>query len=227
MAAVQKPIMVVKKDKSGYNYKYVSEAELLSKITAPMQRNNITLETHIKPGTLHVEPYTTEKNRVLKDGTVLVEKVNEVLVYGEMEYHFVNNLNPEERIIIPWFFVGQQADASQAFGSALSYSKRYFLLNFFNAARDDDPEQYRARQKEAELQEERSVTEALIEQIDSYIQGYLQSNPKDNAKIGSFLKKHIKIDGKPDTNYFAIQSSAEAASLYAILKETFTNKEEQ
>ena len=55
-----------------------------------------------------------------------------------MLYVWVNAEKPDDRIEVPWQLFGQQDDPSKAFGSALTYSERYFLLKFFSIATDDD-----------------------------------------------------------------------------------------
>ena len=73
-----------------------------------------------------VRPINYTKKRVLKDGTIFEEPINEFIVTAELEMEWVNNENPEEKIVVPWGFVGHQSDASQALGSGLTYASRYF-----------------------------------------------------------------------------------------------------
>lgn len=226
VALMRKKVEVLKKDRSGYGYRYPSKEEILIKIFGLMESQNVSLIPQVVPGTTSVEPYHYIKTKATKAGELYEEHVNEVLVRGDMEFHWVNNLNPQERIIVPWYFVGQQADASQSFGSGLSYASRYFLLEYFNCARDDDPDRLRAKQKESEQQQEKAITDALIEQIDSHIQSYLASHPKDKKKIGDFLKLHIKVGGRASTNYFEIADSVMASNLLNELKRSFIIEED-
>lgn len=54
--------------------------------------------------------------------------------------------------------VGQQADASQSFGSGLTYVYRYFPLKHFGVSTvEDDPDNWRAKQREAEEAENRAI----------------------------------------------------------------------
>ena len=44
-----------------YGYKYVTDDELLAKITVGMDKYGVSLVPNIVPGTLRVEPYTYKK----------------------------------------------------------------------------------------------------------------------------------------------------------------------
>lgn len=134
LAKIRKQVEVIQKNKAGYGYKYVSEDEILAKITVFMDKYNLSLLPSIERGTTTVAPYTYKKTKSTKSGEIYEENNNEVLVSADMTWSWVNNDNPEERVTVPWSLVGQQSDASQAFGSGLTYSNRYFLLKFFNIA---------------------------------------------------------------------------------------------
>ncbi len=141
LAKIRKPVEIIQKNKSGYGYRYVTEDLILAKITSLMDKLGVSLVPNIVAGSTMVSPYSYAKTKAAKNGDVYQEQVNEILVKADMEWHWVNNENPEDRIIVPWTLVGQQRDASQAFGSGLSYSSRYFMLKYFNVATsDDDPD---------------------------------------------------------------------------------------
>ena len=152
LAKIRKQVEVVQKNKSGYGYKYVTDDELLAKITVGMDKYGVSLVPNIVPGTLKVEPYTYKKTKreKQKDGNYATyeETVNEFTAVCDMSYVWVNNDNPEETVTVSWSMVGQQSDASQCLGSGLTYSMRYFLLKYFNVATpDDDPDNWRSKQK--------------------------------------------------------------------------------
>ena len=109
--------------------------------------------------------------------------------------------NLEERIIVPWFSVGQQADASQAFGSCLSYSSRYFKLVYFNVATTkDDPDSWRSKQKEAEDREQREIAKAIIQQVDVMVNNHLKEHSEDRDAVIEIIKKYAKEKGTPSEN---------------------------
>ncbi len=217
LAKIRKPVEVLQKNKQGFGYRYVTEDVILSKITGLMDKYQVSLIPNILYGTTKVEPYTYSKTKSTKDGKIYEEKVNEILVTCDMDWQWVNNDNPEDRIVIPWTAVGQQADASQALGSGLSYSSRYFLLKFFNVATsDEDPDNWRKLQKEAEEAEEKEISAKIIEKIHSIVMAHLEKNPDDKTKVISLTKKYAKTkDGKASGDYNNIVRSADAAALLA------------
>lgn len=73
--------------------------------------------------------------------------------------------------------VGQQGDASQAFGSGLTYANRYFMLKFFQIATpDDDPDNWRSKKEEAEQEAEMAIVRPIITKIDDHVKTYLNAN---------------------------------------------------
>ena len=97
-----------------------------------------------------------------------------------------------ECIEIPWAMVGQQADASQAFGSGLTYANRYFLLKHFQVSTsNDDPDNWRSKQQEAEDEQNAMVCEAIIEQIDDATQAYLAAHKDDRKSVHTFFSEYV------------------------------------
>ena len=143
-------------------------------------------------GLLRWNRITTSKQNH-KDGKPIEEHVNEIIVRAEMDWIWVNDENPDDRVVVPWILVGSQSDASQGFGSALTYASRYFLLKYFNVATsDDDPDEYRRRQREAEEEENRLVSEKLVEQIHQMVLDYLGAHPDEKQKIATITKKYVR-----------------------------------
>ena len=118
LAKVRKAVEVIEKNASGYGYKYVSEDEILAKVTGVMDKMHLTLIPSIVPGTFKVDPYVYEKTKLIK-GEPHVETVSEIMTQSDMVFTWINDDNPEEKIEIPWAMVGHQADGSQGFGTAL------------------------------------------------------------------------------------------------------------
>lgn len=206
MARIRKSVEVLKKDKAAFNYDYVSDEQILAHITSFMNKLHVSLVPEIVPGTAEVLPIHYIKQDFNKVTKQMYDKdVNEIIVRHEMRWHWVNDENPEERITVPWFSVGQQADASQAFGSGLSYSSRYFKLIYFNiATTKDDPDNWRSKQKEAEQKEQREIAAAIILQVDAAVNGHLRDYPDDRDIIIEIIKKYAREKGKPSANYNAI-----------------------
>lgn len=228
LAKIRKPVEVIKKNRKGYGYTYVDEEEILSKITGLMGKYSVSLVPNITHGSAKVEPYHYVKTKTTKDGKTYEEHVNEVMVRADMDWIWVNDENPADRVVVPWFFVGSQSDASQAFGSALTYASRYFLLKYFNVATsDDDPDNWRSRQREAESEEDRLIAGKIVEQIHSLVTTYLNDNPGDKPKVIALTKKYVCENGKPSANYYAIETSAAASELLEALKAEFSNTKKE
>lgn len=220
LAKIRKQVEVVQKNKSGYGYKYVTDDELLAKITAGMDKYGVSLIPNIVPDTLEVQPYSYKKTKKEKQNGQFVtyeENVNEFITTSDMEYIWVNNESPEDRVVVNWSMVGQQSDASQCLGSGLTYSMRYFLLKYFNVATpDDDPDAWRSKQKAAEVAEDKAVAEQIIAVLDTEIKSFLADNPKKAADVKNLVSKYTK-----NGNYFAITESTLAAKLLDDFKANF------
>lgn len=220
LAKIGERVDVIKKNKTGYGYSYVTEDLILAKIKGLMSKLGVSLIPSIVPGTTSVNPYAYKKTKVLKTGAVLEENVSEILVSADTQWTWVNNDNPDDRIVVPWSLVGQQSDASQAFGSGLTYSSRYFLLKYFNiATSEDDPDSWRAVQREAEEAEKRAVTKEIIAQVHALATTQMETNPDDRDKVAAIVKKYARDKAnKPTPNYNLITDPDVAAKLLEDLR---------
>jgi len=146
LAQIREMVEVMQRNSKAYGYSYVSDVDLLAKISVGMKEHHVSLIPQIVPGTTVVDKYEYTKTKSGK-----TEPVYEILTKAEMLFTWVNDDKPEEKIEIPWVLVGQQSDGSQAFGSGLTYSYRYFLLKYFGVATpNDDPDNWRSKQRAAE-----------------------------------------------------------------------------
>lgn len=234
LAGIRKMVEVIRKNKSGFNYKYVSEDEILARVTAGMDKYHVLLYPGIVPQTAAVTPYNYTKIKNAKDGKKIEESVNEVLVKADMTFTWINLDNPEDTLVVPWVIVGQQSDASQAVGSGLSYLHRYFLLKFFQIATpDDDPDNWRSKKLQAAEEEERAVVSAMIDEIDELVSNHLnaiqdEEQLKDTrAKLTDVIKKHVKDNkGKPSGNYRIVTNAKIATDVLEAVKKFVGGKEE-
>lgn len=173
LAKVREQVEVLRKNKSGYGYTYVSEDEILAKIQVFMKKYHLSLIPNIVGGTTKVEPYPYKKTKTTKSGEFYEENVNEVLVSADMTWTWINDDCPEEKVVVGWTLVGQQSDASQAFGSGLTYADRYFLLKYFNiATTNDDPDSHRSKQKAAEAAEDKMIAEQIMQKFDDTVKTF-------------------------------------------------------
>lgn len=221
LAKIRKQVEVIQRNKKGYGYTYVSEDEILAKISGFMDKYSLSLFPSVIHSSAVVTPYHTKKTKSTNKGEIYEENVNEVLVSADMVFTWVNNENPNERVDVPWILVGHQSDGSQSFGSGLSYAMRYFLLKFFNIATpDDDPDKWRSKQKAAGAAEDKMIAEEIIASFDTMVKEFLASNQDKTEEVKKFVAKYVK-----GGNYFAITESVLASKLLADFKETFKIKE--
>ena len=217
LARIRQSVEVMKRDTKAYGYTYTKEESILAKVTAYMKKYDLSLIPGIVPGTTKVSPFCYKKTKTTQKGDIYEENVNEVLVNSDMTWTWVNNESPEESIVVPWAMVGQQSDASQSFGSGLTYSSRYFLLKFFNiATSNDDPDAYRAKQKEAELEEDREIAEKIIEQVDRLAKEIALGDSAKGEAVLKVVQKYVK-----NGDYHKIKEPLVATKLLEDIKTTF------
>lgn len=229
LAMIRKAVEVLQKNAAGYGYKYVSEDVILAKVTGIMDKHHLSLIPEIVPGTTVVMPYHYVETKVQKNGTPIEKQSNEVIVKADMVYRWVNNDNPTEQVVVPWTTVGQQADASQAFGSGLSYSSRYFLLKYFSCATtEDDPDNWRSRQQEARNAEELAVTKEIVAQINAKVTKYVDEHKDERDAVIETIKS-IAVDknGKATGNYNLIVDPQVASRLLEELNKKFFHEKEE
>lgn len=116
------------KDTQSYGYSYVSGNQILSKIKDKMNELNLVLLPSTQVGEHHTHAYKTAKGKDTID----------FVVKGEMSYTWINGDEPSERETVSWAYYGQQDDISKAYGSALTFSERYFLLKCLGLNTDED-----------------------------------------------------------------------------------------
>ena len=223
IAKIREMVEALQKNKSGYGYKYVSEDEILAKVTAGLKKYNIDAYPRIKEGTTEVIPYSVKKNKILKDGSIIEDITNDIIVSADMEFEWINLDNPEERYVVPWSLVGQQGDASQAFGSGLTYCTRYFFLKFFKSSTlESDPDQWRSKQQEAMNAEEKEVAQEIIKRVDEICQA--NTNEKNKDGLIKLVKGIVKKNGKASADYSVVDDPAVATKLLEEVKKYFNIK---
>lgn len=224
LAKIRKTVEVLQKNRDGYNFKYVAEDVILSKITGGMDRLGVSLVPGVVPGTLHVVPYSYEKvkwDRNLKQN--VQETVNDIIVTADTTYTWVNNDRPEETIVVPWGLVGQQSDASQSFGSGLSYTFRYFLLKYFDVATvEDDPDNWRSKQLAAEEAEKRAICKQILARLDESVRAFLAQNKDKSADVKRFVSQYVK-----DGAYMEIKEPGLASRVLDAFLEQYVKNDDK
>lgn len=64
LAKVRKQVEVIQKNRSGYGYKYVTEDEILAKVSVFMHKYGLSLIPNIRRDSTVVSPYTYKKTKV-------------------------------------------------------------------------------------------------------------------------------------------------------------------
>jgi len=128
LVAIRKDIDVFVKNGKSYGYDYVTGSQILHKIKNNMDELQVILMPKMGEHKTWQYSYKNQKGREITD----------FVIEGDGFYEWINAEKPEERETIPWKFFGQQDDVSKAYGSALTYSERYFLLKFFGIPTDED-----------------------------------------------------------------------------------------
>lgn len=119
---IRRAMPYFQKDTQGYGYKYVSGCAVLETFRKIADELKVLLILNVIKGTLT----QVDKNRAIE---------------LDIEFKFINVEDQKETLSVPFKAYGEQTDSSKAFGSALTYAERYFLLKFFNVPTDvDDPD---------------------------------------------------------------------------------------
>lgn len=220
LAKIRKMTEVIQKNKKGFNYKYTTIDEILARVTAGMDKYGVSLIPMFVAGTEEVTPNIYTKIKYDKAGAKLEETVVENIAHARMEYKWVNNENPEDTIIVPWFIVGSQGDPAQALGSGLTYGLRQFLTQYFQIATpEQDVDYWRSVQAETELKEETEAAEAIIENVHKLVSGHIETFPDSRKEILDIVKKYTKeANGKATANYYDIKTPDVASKLLEEVK---------
>lgn len=207
LAKIRKPVEVLSKNRTGYNYKYVSDDIILSKLTGLMDKYGVSLIPVVVPQTTQVTFYPHTDVKIDKAGKRIEKVTNDVLVQADLMYRWIDD-ETGETLEVPWTLVGQQADVSQAFGSGMTYCRRYFLLHYFAVSTvEDDPDSWRSRQQKAEVEE-------TISRIHVLVTSYVAMHPDERKEISEIIHKYTgDVNGKPNYNYNTITNAAVADKL--------------
>lgn len=222
LAKIRKLVDIVAKDMSGYGYKYADINEILAKVKTGMEKYGVSLIPKIVPGTATVQQNVVVEKKIDKTGKEVEKVTTEMLVQSQMVFVWVNDDDLNDVIEVPWFLVGAQSDPSQAFGSALTYCTRYFMLDFFQIAQDNDVDAYRSKQKEAAQAEDVETASAIIKLLDTEIRTFIGSNPDAAPEVKKLCARFAK-DGK----YTAIKEPALAGKLLEEFRKQFINTNEE
>ena len=130
LLTIQKKINGLGKDKSTYNYKYVTGDKLLGEIKPMMNELGLILKQEV----LSIENTRQDYELVGKDG--VIKHKAEILSKVDMRFTWIDCATGETDVNL--FGANGQNDWEKGLGSALTYAERYFLLKYFHIATDED-----------------------------------------------------------------------------------------
>lgn len=191
---LKKIVNIMQKDAEGHGYNYVTEESILLKINDKMIELGLKLTPKFKDNTLHSEVVNYKNSKG--------QEKTDILVTSEMQFIWKDIYSKEEEVI-DWALLGQQADGSQALGSGLTYSNRYFLLKYFNVATsNDDPDKIRSEQAKEEERKKISAKQTKITKLfEKAVQKY-QTKENLYKELGTTKEEFVlsyNSEAKQDT----------------------------
>ncbi len=131
LVEIRKSVKGLSKDTKGFGYNFVSGSQILRAVRGKMDELGVLLMPEIDYDTFQWEKHEYKN----KKG----EEKLDFIVTAKMNYVWVNAENPQEKIVVPWLMVGQQADdISKAVGTAMTYNERYYWLKMLGLPTDED-----------------------------------------------------------------------------------------
>lgn len=230
IGAIRDMCGAVQRNKEGFNFTYADLSQLLSVVDAGLSKHHVTIYPKLVPDTTDIHERSITKKKYDKFTKQTYDEVTtEFVVTGELEFHVVDEDDPTCELVIPWLMTASSGDNAQAFGSALTYTTRQFLLRFFMIATPESAEDVDAwvsKKKETERKDEIEAAKDIVAQVDVYLKGLNLSDAK-KKEFADALKETriIKENGRVSANYLSIDDVATAKSVMTFVNNYF-NKEE-
>jgi|GEM_PF-2604353 len=174
LVEIRKSIEYMQKTQRGQNSSYVDVAVLLHKVREGMNEHGVLLSPSISSSECIKISAPTKNNKEAED----------FIVNMHMAYTW-HDATSDEAIVVPWFATGSHMkDPSMAFGGALTYSERYFMMKYFQIpTSEDDPERF-----------EQKVTEYINQSQVSELQELVNSKGYNvDATLQAFASKRMNI----------------------------------
>jgi hypothetical protein len=146
LLTIQKRINGLGKDKSTYNYKYVTGDKLLGEIKPMMNDLGLLLKQEVLSIENTRQDYSTAKGNK-----------SEILSKVMMKFTWIDTETGEKDENL--FGANGQNDWEKGLGSALTYAERYFLLKYFHIATDEDDIDNDQRKTSAPVQLKAELTD--------------------------------------------------------------------
>lgn len=176
------------KDKQSYNYSYVSGSQVLHRIREKMLEHKLLLFPYTANETCEQIEVTRFNKKANKEITT-----TEFLVKLKMIYTWINADNPQEKQIVDFWATGQQDDPAKAYGTALTYAERYFLMKFFNIPTDEDDADAKEKQDKYSKVDPK-IKELLEDEINDFINEVERNNKTEEFKGKISFLQNMNID---------------------------------
>ncbi|MGW7931858.1 ERF family protein [Staphylococcus xylosus] len=176
-ADVKKNIEGFTKDAKGYNYDYVEGSQILYKIRSKMEEHGLLLY----PSVNDYEHKETKNNKSKIEHIVLLKIL----------YRIIDS-ETKDKIDVEFAAFGQQQDVAQAYGTALTYAERYFLLKMLNIPTDeDDPDAKQKKQKYTKA--DKNDIEVLQNSIRDFAQAVGDSEQNIKNHLGIIQYENLSV----------------------------------
>jgi hypothetical protein len=164
---IQKKIISLKKDKTSFQYAYLTGDKLLDYIKPIMNEQGLILKQEV---------VKVEKERILYK-TKTAEK--EEVLYSVWQKFTWIDCETGEKDENEFFATGMN-DWEKGLGSALTYAERYFIMKYFHISTDEDDIDNQDRKQEPKKQELVTL-EPIIKEL----------KKAENAKVSAENVKYI------------------------------------
>ncbi|ANQ88894.1 TPA: single-stranded DNA-binding protein [Staphylococcus pseudintermedius] len=163
------------KDAKGYNYDYVEGSQILHKIRPKMEEYGLIMY----PSVERYEHFETKNSKGKTEHAVMLA----------IKYHIIDSATKEE-LAIDFAAFGQQQDIAQAYGTALTYAERYFILKLLNIPTDeDDPDAQQKKQRYTKA--DKHDIEVLKNEIEEFAKAV--GDTEQNVRIGLNILSYEKL----------------------------------
>lgn len=179
---IQQRIHGLGKDKSTYNYKYVTGDKLLGEVKPMMNELGLILKQEVTS----IE--NTRQDYETKNGSK-----SEILSKVMMRFTWIDTETGEKDIND--FGANGQNDWEKGLGSALTYAERYFLLKYFHIATDEDDIDNDQRKTTAPIQKQ------LPNELDWVNVDAMWEIKKDKVDADKFDALNKAIKGRDAKHY--------------------------
>lgn len=193
---IQIEVDKIQKNANGHGFKYADGNAVLDKIRPLMVSSSLLCVPYMENPTIEQIFYKNLKG----------QEKREFLFCASGGYKWIDS-ETGDMLDIPWVFCGNNDDASQSQGNALTYNERYFLLKFFKIQTPTDDPDSKGKKKETPNYTNKITPDDLI-----------NIAKEKNISETEILAKYKKETGK-DVSEIKFISQDKKQEYYQLLKE--------